>query len=1593
MPIFKLPRSMQKNVFISVVAGFLVLAAGTITRAQTYSNTVMSLNPVGYWPLNETTQPPMPLNLTATNLGSLGAVGDGFYGAWYQPDGNQWYLTNDIVQTAGATADGDKALNCQFAPGQYVILPRNTNGVANKALTINAPFSIETWIQVGTTAGRLGDIVSQGQVQVNAGGPNTNNPFYGGPGGPNWAGFELGQFSNFFFFSCYDTNAYNYKASELDSPHTLAVGQWVYLVVTFDGTHETMYTNGVQCSTKTVPVNGAGLSYVPDTTSPLMIGAGGVPPLTYGVVFTGTIDETAIYTNLLSPASMLTHYEAAGGTNATYGANYANAVLADNPLIYYRLDDPQSQTNAGYDSTTLPVANNYGSAGAAGNGAYQPGTTPGVAGPAYTGFGAGSKSVAINGWLGAVDVGNSNIPASLNPVGAVPMTVASWFQTGPADAPGRFQEMVGHSDSSYRLSLGQTAGDMHFNPGPGPELQFTSPLDVATNGFAFNDGQWHMIAGVSDGTNEYLYLDGALAKTNANATGINITGTTRDLLLGGDPQYTFAQTNTPGTIRNFDGQIAQVAFWTNALTGAQIQSLFDAAHVPPYLWQEPLPSFAVNAGQNVSIPVGARGSALAYQWYQNGLAIAGQTGASLSFSPITTNNAGTYFVIVTNSYGAVTSSVVNITVFGPPTISQQSLTQLEIFSGSSPTLHVTASGASPLSYQWSLGGVPINGATNADYTLTDITSSGTYSCAITNFLGTNAISPISVTVLSDPTAPFPVKVLADGAVAYFRLDEASGPTAFDYVGGNNGTYTNVTLDVPGYTSAHLVQSDPTETAAEFGDIPVINPNNDYVGNVPSYLNFGTPNGGNAEFTVEAWAIQNLYSGSGDAIVALGYGNGGEQFCLDTGGSPSGGLRFFVRNAAGTAIGASVTNTIVADGMWHLITGVCDEAAGHIYLYEDGVQLASGALTAGSGLFPAVTAPLSIGARQSANNGGTNYDFQFLGSIDDVAIYNKALSAAQVQSHFYAAGIAPTVQIQPSSLTTNQGATVTFTAMAQGSATLGYQWYDRTGTGISGQTNTTLTLTNLAQGQSGNYSVTVTNFYGSATASASLTVVQGAPQITADLQPTNVTAYAGDPVNFSIVASGSQPLYYQWYQDNVRILNATNASYSFAALQGTNSYYCAVTNIFSYPQNGGPTFSSTGTVVGVAVTTVNPTNFNSKLKITFAGYNRNETLSAFPVLVRLSANLNGFSYSEFASPTGGDLRFADASGTRELPYEIDQWNDSNGVSSVWVQLPHLSSTNDYIWAYWGNASDTTPPAYTTNGSVWVPASFLDLPAYDIVYHLKESGFPYFDSTLNHASTNGAGPAPLSGLIGNSEDFNGTEYLDSGTVNLDDAVTLSAWVNVSPSATSIQTIWANQTGGYGAAGFSLFVNFYQSTNQALLLDTGDGSNGSELSTAPNAVTYGQWHLVTAEINRTNDTAVFYVDGAAVPIVSGNPLVQTFVTNADLNLGRFTNNSLYFNGDMDEARIHAGNESSNWVWASYMTVASNTVFSAYSSVTNLVGQPVRITIQVSGQSVILTWPQGTLQSANAVNGQYNDVLGATSPYTNTINGTRQFYRVRVQ
>lgn len=1504
---------------------------GPSLHAQSaYFEAVTNLSPAGYWPLNETVQPPAPFSssLAAANAGSAGAAGNGYYGAWYQPNGNTWYITNNIARSNGVAGGADQALYCKpngANNGQYVLVPRVLAGMANTNITLKPPFTIEAWVLPNATSSGVFGIVAEGGATVNYGGPNTNNPYYGGTG-TGYAGVVVGQFNSFFLFDCFATNGTS-KANELDSPTGGTgpkIGAWNHLVCTFDGSTETMWINDVNVKSKTVPANAAGVTFAPDLNTPLVIGTG--PEITAqsgegGINMNGVIDEVAIYNEVLPQSSIDSHF------NAGFTSGYTSAVLSDNPVLYYQFNDALSAANAGYPTNTFPVATNYGTLGASADGVYQPGTTPGVAGPSFVGFGS-SPALALNGWFGGVDVGSSNLPAALNPTGIVPMTVVSWFQGNPADAPSRYVNIVGHGNNSYRLALGNTAGENRFNPGP-TEVQFSNAVDMVTNHAIGNDGRWHMTAGVSDGTNAILYLDGVPLRTNSVAAGINIAGSSADLILGGDSQFTFASYNTASTVRTFDGQIAQVAFWNTNLSTAQVQSMFNAAGVPPSIVTEPVGA-TNSVTSNVTVTAFVSGSQpISFQWYSNNVAVAGQTNENLVFPSATTNDIGNYYLVAASPYGGVTSTVASVFIYGAPAILNGSQSAIDVFAGSSPTLFVATTGASPILYQWLSNNVAIPGATNSSYTVGNATSGATYTVTAQNSDGSITGGPFTLTVLPDPTAPYPAAVLADHPMAFYRLDESSGTTAFDYVGGYNGIYTNTILD---FSAPYNPVSDPTEgNAPGFG---IATTNNSYVGSVPTNVNFAAPTNVNAEFSLECWLLAfNVKTDAG--IISLGYGNGGEEFALECGGNdPAHDIRFYVRDAGGTAEAAVSSVPPTAGSVYHHVVAVCDEASGHVYLYIDGTNAATGNIPAKSGVVTS-TQSLAIGSRQEGQ--GTQYDNQFIGSIDEVAIYNYALSAAQVQAHYNASGVPATIaQISPNNVTTNVGATVSFVGSAAGSAPFSYQWFNPNNTLIS--TNATLTLANVQVSEEGQYTFVVSNAYGSSTGFASLQVVLGPPTITQDISPLNqtLTLYSGvDSVSYTVVVSGSQPFSYQWFQDGAKVAGATNSTYSFTALPGTNTYYVTVTNAFTASQAGGiPAMSSTATIIGLAPPSLNPANYANRVKISFPGFT-GQPLTNFPALITLnSTNAPGLEFSQFQS-NGADLRFTDATGTAMLPFDIDEWNDG-GTSTIWVQIPLLNGSN--IWAYWGNSNPTDVPPSATN--VWLDAD------YEIVYHLKESALPFADSTGQYPATNGVAPTPAPGIVGHGGLFDGTsDYLTPGAVTLSNQFTTYAWVNLDPAASDIKTVWANQIGGYGANGFSWFVDSYQTADRVTHFDSGNGAGGGSDPTGSNPVTTGQWHFMVATWDLDAGRATNYLD--AVPNGSGAAISSLGLTN-QLNLGAFLNPVFYWDGSLDEARIQSGIASPNWITTTYLNISQSS-FVSYSAV-NLAPM---LSIVASTNGYILTWP----------------------------------------
>jgi hypothetical protein len=416
--------------------------------------------------------------------------------------------------------------------------------------------------------------------------------------------------------------------------------------------------------------------------------------------------------------------------------------------------------------------------------------------------------------------------------------------------------------------------------------------------------------------------------------------------------------------------------------------------------QQPQSTTNVAPAQGASFSLVAMGVApLSYQWYYstNGSSgtfapLAGQTSASLTVSPVLQpTNAGFFYGVVTNSLSAATSSVATLTIYRAPVIARQPApATLVLLSGASNTLAVAANAALPVYYYWRTNGTFLPGANNAALTLINlqVSNSASYSVLVSNAFGMVTSSVVALTVLAPASYPYAQRVLADHPVSYWRLDETNGAVAYDCYAGNNGIYNKVLL---GQAGDNLVD---THKAARFGSLASAN-------SLATNMVIDFATSGSATFSIEAW-VNGAAQSADNGLVTKGTGGGGEQFNLDCGGS-SHAFRFFVRDITGNAHLAA--SSVVPDSKWHHLLGVCDQVHSNVVLYVDGANAAQTSIVPGSGVQGSSNS-VSIGSRQSGAN--TAYDLQFVGSMEEVAIYNYALSAAQAQAHFVSVSNRPPV---------------------------------------------------------------------------------------------------------------------------------------------------------------------------------------------------------------------------------------------------------------------------------------------------------------------------------------------------------------------------------------------------------------------------------------------------------------------------------------------------------------------------------------------------------------------------------------------------------
>jgi hypothetical protein len=300
---------------------------------------------------------------------------------------------------------------------------------------------------------------------------------------------------------------------------------------------------------------------------------------------------------------------------------------------------------------------------------------------------------------------------------------------------------------------------------------------LATSAYGF--GHW-----VAVGLNGTI-----LSSTNAINWASHVSGTTALLLGVAAGPSTFVVVGDFGTILQSAGLAPVIP---------------DAAYL------------AVLAGGIVPLEANARGAPpLTYHWLKDGIMLSGATNATLTLSDIPLSAAGSYSVVVSNTYGTATSvryvldvQPFLITVSGINSWPSNGLRYLEVHQGSDVNFAVGVQSAAPLTYQWARNGIDLPGQTGPMLNVTNVQflnlfEPENYTVAINNRFGSTTVY-FTLVVLRDlliTQGPQGQSAFVGSSVQLAVT--AEGTSALTYQWTKNGTA------LAGATNATLIVSNAT----------------------------------------------------------------------------------------------------------------------------------------------------------------------------------------------------------------------------------------------------------------------------------------------------------------------------------------------------------------------------------------------------------------------------------------------------------------------------------------------------------------------------------------------------------------------------------------------------------------------------------------------------------------------------------------------------------------------------------------------------------------------------------------------------------------
>ena len=494
------------------------------------------------------------------------------------------------------------------------------------------------------------------------------------------------------------------------------------------------------------------------------------------------------------------------------------------------------------------------------------------------------------------------------------------------------------------------------------------------------------------------------------------------------------QTNQAGSYR------VVVTNAAGALTSA-VASL--SIVVPPLLTSQPR-SAGVVEGSDVSFTVGATGTMpMTYFWRYNGLPLTTTTTNRLDLRAVQISQAGRYSVLVSNLAGSTLSDEATLVVGVPPRILAQPQPQRAL-TGESVSFAAIVSGDTPLTYQWQLNGLAVQGATDVTLVLTNVqtSQSGIYALTASNAWGSAVSLPAGLTVI-DPIH------ITNQLVAYFPFDgdfqDASGHA-------NHGSPVGHPHIVPGFLGSGALNPYSTSNANHYVTL----------GTKPD-LAFGT----NTDFSISFWVRLPSGAWGGDPSLSDPVFIGNKDWSsgsslgwvLATGSD--GRLQWNYREASpNVRVDYDGPDKTFGNPTWHHVA-VTFHRGGNAKTYVDGVLV-------DSRLSPETSTSLDTGLPLNIGNDGTgNYPISYgcwnnpdgdatAGlRLDDLGIWRRTLTAEEANALYHAgqAGrdlaavtaadvvgdVPPQITRQPVGQEVVAGATVNFRVAATGTAPLSYYW--------------------------------------------------------------------------------------------------------------------------------------------------------------------------------------------------------------------------------------------------------------------------------------------------------------------------------------------------------------------------------------------------------------------------------------------------------------------------------------------------------------------------------------------------------------------------